>query len=284
MKKKTRNRIFVALAGLLLLAGLAAAVMELFTDVKAVHMAASFARRMLTTTYGEIGLYILLLAVLALSLWCILYLFRGEGKPKGFVTQRTASGKLDISLKSMKSLVNNCLDKHPELESRSLDVVAERDGVSVQLRASLPTGISIPMAVNDVQQEIREYLTNCSGLQVKEVWVQIDGLENKKAKEPYEVPLSAVIHHPVTETAPEAEAASEPEAGAEGKIEAEGKTGPEAEEVQKAEEKPEAEDEENKENKENEEDKAEEDKVEDKEEVVVEETPATEPGDHQPEE
>ena len=204
MKKKARNRILVALAGLLLLAGLAAAAMELFTGIKALHLAARFVRRALATTLGEICLYLLMLAVLALALWCIVYLFRGEGKPKGFVTQRTASGKLDISVKSMKNLVNNCLEKHPELEPRSLEVVPDHDGVSVELRASLPTGISIPLAVSDIQREIKEYLGTCSGLQVREVWVQIDGLENRREKEPYAVAINTVMPEqpkPAEETA-----------------------------------------------------------------------------------
>ena len=57
MKKKARNRILVALAGLLLLAGLAAAAMELFTGIKALHIAARFVRAALAgeplKVYGD---------------------------------------------------------------------------------------------------------------------------------------------------------------------------------------------------------------------------------------
>ena len=120
----------------------------------------------------------LLFLVLGLNL-VINYIFRGTKKNKGKIIQETDYGALSISVKAIEGMVEKCVAEYKELELISTSVANTRDGMNVRLKISLAKGINIPLAVNTLQKQIREYVTSCSGIDVGQVQVEIISAEIK---------------------------------------------------------------------------------------------------------
>lgn len=140
----------------------------------------------------------LLLGICALS-----YVWRSRRNKRGFVVQRTENGELSISIKAMEGMVEQCVDKHDELEVLNTRIDNTRDGVVVELRVSLAHGVSIPLAVNTLQKQIKQYVTACSGVDVYEVRVEVESADNERVGSPFAVP-----EMPVTNLTRESEAAA----------------------------------------------------------------------------
>jgi len=129
-----------------------------------------------------IGLLFILLGV-----FCCGLLICGNRDRKGFVLQNNENGEVSISVKAMESLVHKCLDKYDELKVLSINITNGREGVVVSLRIALANGISIPLAVNSLQKQVKQYLMACSGVDVQEVCVQVETTNTDAKDSPYKV-------------------------------------------------------------------------------------------------
>ncbi len=189
MKLRFWDRLLSALEGLLLIAtglvfflwaakGIPASWLEVLT--------AKEVNRILFFSALGAGALLTLLGVHSLSI-----LFRRKRK-KGFVVQKTEHGELSISIHAMENLVQKCIDKHQELTLVSNRIANTRDGVVVDLRIGLANGVSIPLVVSTLQKQIKQYITSCSGIDVKEVKVEVETANLKSESGPYTVPETLI--------------------------------------------------------------------------------------------
>lgn len=95
-------------------------------------------------------------------------------KDKGFVMQRTEYGDMSISMKALENMVRKCVEAHPELKVSHTKIYRVRSGISVEIRILLMSGVNIPLAVNALQKQIKQYITSCSGVDVHEVRVKVE--------------------------------------------------------------------------------------------------------------
>ena len=170
MKIRILDRILVALAGLLVLAGCAALTAQLFFNKNVV----AWAGRLLADEGLRIWLIIALALLLILGVYCVLILFRHRSRHDKFVMQKTENGELSISLKAMESMVQKCLDPHKELNVQSVRLENQKGGLLIRIRGTVAGGVSIPLTVDALQQQIQQYVTACSGVEVKDIRVQIE--------------------------------------------------------------------------------------------------------------
>ena len=205
MKIRILDRILVALAGLLVLAGCAGLAAQLFfgKDV------AGYATKLLTDPNYRIWFIIALVILLVLGFYCLLILFRHRGRRDKFVMQKTENGELSISLKAMESMVQKCLDPHKELSVQSVRLENQKGGLLIRIRGTVAGGVSIPLTVDALQQQIKQYVTACSGVEVKDIRVQIEssGPEAKESLYAIEAPTARALPSSIAreEKAPEAE-------------------------------------------------------------------------------
>ena len=178
MKIRIADRILVALAGLILLL-----LAVILLDQTLLPMGVTAWLQQLATpvsTQPSHALYITAViacvAVLALlGLYCLGMLFRHQKKSKrGFVMQQTECGELSISVRAIEGLVQKCVDRHDEIHVMSTALDTTRDGLVIRLRIGLAGGVNIPLAVAALQKQIKQYVTSCSGVDVKEVKVQVE--------------------------------------------------------------------------------------------------------------
>ena len=205
MKIRILDRILVAIAGLLVLAGCAALTAQLFFGKDVVGKVGWF----LNEPKYRIWFIIALVVLIVLGVYCILILFRHRSRHDKFVMQKTENGELSISLKAMESMVQKCLDPHKELNVQSVRLENQKGGLLIRIRGTVAGGVSIPLTVDALQQQIKQYVTACSGVEVKDIRVQIEssGPEAKESLYAIEAPTARALPSSIAreEKAPEAE-------------------------------------------------------------------------------
>ena len=191
MKIRILDRILVALAGLLVLAGCAALAAQLFFGKDVVGRVAA----LLTGEQYRIWLIAALVLLVLLGCYCLLILFRHRGRKDKFVMQKTENGELSISLKAMESMVQKCLDPHKELNVQAVRLENQKGGLLIRIRGTAAGGVSIPLTVDALQQQIKQYVTACSGVEVKDIRVQIEssGPEAKDSLFMIEAPTARAL-------------------------------------------------------------------------------------------
>lgn len=130
----------------------------------------------------------------ALGVYTLLFPRKLRTRRKAFVTQKTESGELRISVRAIENLVQRCVDMHEEIRLVDMDIVSARHGVDVDMRISLASNVSIPLAVASLQKQIRQYLLASSGIEVSDVSVTVETTANGEARRdtPYAVPEEGV--------------------------------------------------------------------------------------------
>lgn len=132
------------------------------------------------------GLAVLLLALL--GAYGVGMLFRRR-KDKGFVVQHTEYGDMNISIKALENMVKKCVDAHSELTANYTRIYLVRGGVSMDIKITLASGVNIPLTVNALQKQIKQYITSCSGVDVYEVRVKVETDNVKLLPPPQETPI-----------------------------------------------------------------------------------------------
>ena len=206
MKIRILDRILVALAGLLMLASGAALAAQLFFGKDVI----GYAARLLGNQDARIFVIIGGVLVCLLGLYCLLMLFRHRGKDGKFITQKTDTGELSISLKALESMVQKCLEPHKEISTQSIHLENQKGSLLIRIRGTVAGGISIPLTVDTLQQQIKQYVTACSGVEVKGIKVMIEssGADAKDAPFAIAAPQSPALlkgseEAPVEPAAPE---------------------------------------------------------------------------------
>lgn len=186
MKLRVIDRLLIALSGLILLS-LAVWIMLDATGV--VTPVSEVLSWLLNPLSAQKAWFVAgLCAVLALlGGYGISVLFRrGKGR-HGFVTQRSENGDIAISVKSIEALVTRCAQKHGEITVQSVNVEEARDGLIIRMRALLDSGMNIPLAVGSLQKQVRQYITACTGVDVREVQVKVDSTDKAAENSRYAV-------------------------------------------------------------------------------------------------
>ncbi len=185
MKLRVADRILVALAGLLILSACAAVVAQAFFQVDVI----GFVSRVFTSQSLKARAAVICGAVLCLLLggYCFFVLFRHRSRRDKFVQQKNDSGDLNISIKALENMVAKCLEQHPEIKVNSIFMQNQRDGLIIDLRGSVAAGVSIPLTVEAAQRQIKQYVTACSGVEIKNISVQIDSSGPEAENAPFRI-------------------------------------------------------------------------------------------------
>ncbi|MFH1513263.1 MAG: alkaline shock response membrane anchor protein AmaP [Bacillota bacterium] len=175
MKRSLVDRLLTGLAGLIL-AFLGIGLFVFGVGIYPFELNLSFAEG--TFTFWQHVLMVLVALVLLLLGALGVYKVFRSGKEKGFILQRTEYGDLNISMNAMENMVKKCVDMNDELKVTHTKISHTRDGVIVSIRILLENGVNIPMVVSALQKQTKQYITSCSGVDVKEVRVFVDTSNN----------------------------------------------------------------------------------------------------------
>lgn len=190
MRIRILDRILVAIAGVILVASCAGVVAQVFFGVDVI----GFAARVLSpaTTTRKIIIAVGAALLLLLGVYCLLILFRHRRRKDKFILQKMETGELAISLKTLETMVQKCLEQHDEIKPEGIRLENQRDGLLIRIRGTVAGGISIPLTADTLQKQIKQYVTACSGVEVKGIRIQIEssGAEAKDAPFAIEPPVN----------------------------------------------------------------------------------------------
>ena len=183
MRIRILDRILVAVAGILLLAACAAVSAQIFFGINVTDRISA----LLSREDGIVRILVIagIVLLFLLGAYCFLVLFRHRGRKGKFVLQKTDNGDLAISLKAMESMVNKCLEQVPEVQAQHISLMNQKDGLLICIRGSVSGGISIPLTVEALQKQIRQYVTACSGVEIKGIRIQIDSSGQDATEAPF---------------------------------------------------------------------------------------------------
>ncbi len=144
---------------------------------------------------------IVVLAIGAIEVLSAIFLMTIPSKlryKKGdFIVQQTENGEIRIAVRAVENLVRKCTDMHDEIDVSGLRISNHRDGVSVDLKVALPNNISIPLAVESLQKQIKQYVTVSTGVSVRDVRVAVvNTKEALQVESPYDVDKAAEEREP----------------------------------------------------------------------------------------
>lgn len=215
MKHPVRDRILIFILAVLMLACAAALVLLTLgmIPMDLITWAVNFAQSGIVEK-AIVWAIALIVALYALGMIGIILPGRSKHK-KPFATINGESGAVNISVKAIESLVQKCLQAHPELSVVSSSIRSDGDSVRITLHITLLEDISIPLAVNALQKEIRQYVQSCAGVEISDVRVFVDTVKKEHVDSPYRVPGVATIAQPLSEKKEETTAAVQEAAAAE---------------------------------------------------------------------
>lgn len=113
------------------------------------------------------------LLLIALGVHGIVLLFRRRHE-KGFIIQHSEYGDMSISMNALESMVQKCVASHQELKVNATRIQHAREGIVVDIKITLLSGVNIPLTVNALQKQIKQYITSCSGVDVHKVRVMVE--------------------------------------------------------------------------------------------------------------
>lgn len=190
MKIRIWDRLLTALSGLLIvLAGVGLlvfgiGVFPIKLDLTALEGPFVFWQRAVMVAVA--------LLLMALGLHGLGLLFHRR-KEKGFVIQQTEFGDMSISMNAMETMVRKCVDSHQELGVDSTHIYHGKDGIMVDLKITLRSGVNIPLTVNALQKQIKQYITSCSGVDVQQVRVMVETDPTAARLLPGDIPAESVL-------------------------------------------------------------------------------------------
>lgn len=199
MKFSFWNRVWAAVAGLIIfIAGINFLVFSIGIVPFKIDLSALNGSFQLWQRIVMVVISLLLCLLGAHGIWL---LFRRKGD-KGFIMQQTEHGDMSISMNALESMVHKCVNQHKELSVKSTRIFRNKNGIGVEIRIMLAPGVNIPLTVNALQKQIKNYITSCSGVEVQEVKVMVETTAPKQhfGKEQRDIVVDA--RKPVT--APEA--------------------------------------------------------------------------------
>ena len=198
MNKSVLTRVLAALGGVTLWAmGLCALAETFFRVPVTAKLGQLFGAG---SPLAVLATLLLAIALCAFGVCCLLMLSQKRAaKRTGFVMQKSENGVIGVSVKSIEGLVQTCVKQHDVIANASVAVVERRDGIIILLDIQEAAGVSIPLAVGALQKQIKQYVTDCTGVDVHEVRVLVENTESDAPLSPYAVKNPVVmgsIHTP----------------------------------------------------------------------------------------
>ena len=175
MKLRWYDRILVALSGLVLAA---LCVMIVLCGCGAVHLPEPFALDVWTGGDWQ-WLPAIFLGGLLVFLWGMRLLIRpfcfGKDKQSNyFVVKTSEQDTMSISVAALDQLIRKCLAARPEVLTSKVTISGQEKAMRVHVRVTLRGGVCIPEVVTKLQEQIKQYVTGCSGVPVETVRVTVE--------------------------------------------------------------------------------------------------------------
>ena len=180
MKLRWYDRILVALSGLVLAA---AGVAIVLWGCGAIRLPEPFALDLWTGGDWQ-WLPAIFLGGVLVFLWGVRLLvrpfcFKQDKQSRYFTVKTGESDSLSISVAALDQLVRKCVEACPEVTTSKIVITGQEKAMRVNVRVTLRGGVCIPEVVTRLQEQIKQYVTGCSGVPVETVRVIVEAAKDE---------------------------------------------------------------------------------------------------------
>lgn len=120
-----------------------------------------------------------LIAILVAILFIVvsIKLLLSGAKPRAPIStliRHTDLGMIRVSASALETMIEKAVRGFKEIKDVKINIAPETEGIKVQLKVLIMPDVILPDLTASLQQKVKEYLENYSGVSVKEVFVYID--------------------------------------------------------------------------------------------------------------
>lgn len=175
MRLRWYDRILVSLSGLVLTT---LGALVILGGCGVLHLPEPFALDVWTGGDWQ-WLPAIFLGGLLIALWGLRLLIRPMCPKKDmhgryFTVKTGGDDTLSISVSALDQLVRKCLDARPEVLTSRISIGGQERAMRVTIRVTLRGGVCIPETVGKLQEQIKQYVSSCSGVAVEFVRVVVE--------------------------------------------------------------------------------------------------------------
>ncbi len=114
---------------------------------------------------------------IAVSLYLLLAIgFRSSRKPAETVMQYSELGEVRISIAAIENMVLRVTQRQEAVKESSRKVVNTPQGLLIYLKAKVLPDLNVPDLASELQQSIKNYLEEITGIKVAEVKVLVENI------------------------------------------------------------------------------------------------------------
>ncbi len=132
--------------------------------------------------HGEILVGFLFLLAFLAGAWAIYPFFIDDKKGQKTSIKDSELGKVDITLDALKNLVQGIAIQQDGVEEVQTQLEPAENGVYIFLTGKVTPSAVIPEVTGDLQQIVKSYIEDTTGVNVKGVRVLIDNVYEKKVE------------------------------------------------------------------------------------------------------
>lgn len=166
---KVAARVFLILFGLVLAAA------GLFALAAAINLVPGVGTS-LPLLPGELTLPIAGAAALLVGLIFLVAGLRPAPKPPDTVLQYTELGEVRINIQAIENMVMRVIQQNSGIKESSRRVMQSPEGLVVSVRVKVMPDLELPALTAELQQKVRDYIENITGIKVTAVRVLVDNI------------------------------------------------------------------------------------------------------------
>ncbi|PKM84073.1 MAG: hypothetical protein CVU88_00100 [Firmicutes bacterium HGW-Firmicutes-13] len=133
--------------------------------------------RILNSAYGNWQGAVIGLLIIIVGLWLFAKSFKSR-EPLKFVTQNTKHGQFMISFSALESMVLRAAKEIEGLRDLQPQIIFKEGRLNILLKVSLISDYQIPSLSEVIQEKVKNYVEEMSGVPVEEVKIFIENVVN----------------------------------------------------------------------------------------------------------
>lgn len=96
--------------------------------------------------------------------------------------KHTDLGMVRISVSALDTMVGKVVRSFKEVKDVKINILTEIDGVKIKLKVLIMPDVILPDLTASLQEKVKEYIENYSGVSVQEVFIYIDNLSEPQQR------------------------------------------------------------------------------------------------------
>jgi uncharacterized alkaline shock family protein YloU len=139
----------------------------------------SFLSEKINFLYDKWQSGVIFLIAFILGAWVIYPFFTGGNKSTTLIKE-TGLGEIDITLEALNKLVESISLQQEGIVDINTNLKARDSGIYISLKGKVITGVPIQDISSNLQETVKAYIEDTTGVKVREVKVLVDGINEEK--------------------------------------------------------------------------------------------------------